>query len=104
MTPNGKIDRHARLDPIDEHVDLREPILMIAARQPNGWVSTTELMTKLNERFGQDRKVNVCGFIRDMISKEKTEPGDVIRLGFAEHIGDGIRITELGRQFLGEMS
>jgi hypothetical protein len=57
----------------------------------------------LSERFEKERKVNVCGIIREMISRERTEP-DVIRLGFVEPIDDGIRITELGRQFLGEMS
>jgi amino acid adenylation domain-containing protein len=93
----------SRLDRIHDRVDLREPILMIVARQPNGWISTAELITELSERFEKERKVNVCGIIREMISRERTEP-DVIRLGFVEHVDDGIRITELGRQFLGEMS
>lgn len=91
------------LDTLRDRAALGEPILMIAARQPNGWISTAELITKLNEKFEKDRKVDFCGIVRDMISMERTEP-DVIRLGFAEHIDDGIRITDLGRQYLGEMS
>jgi hypothetical protein len=91
------------LDPIGERADLGEPILMIAATQPDGWISTADLVTRLSEKFAKDRKLDFCGILRDMISTERAEP-DVIRLGFAEHVNGGIRITDLGRQYLGEMS
>lgn len=90
---------------------LSEAILVLAASRPGGWISLSELVEELNKRFevqGRDaqlddgRTIPLPQLVQEMTSDAGRE--SIIRRGFAECIDDGVRITEFGREYLGEAS
>lgn len=92
--------------------DLIAPALRLASERANGAVSTTDLIAELTELFepsGRDAEViadrNDTHFsqkVRNMIS-HRNQPSSFIANGYAEYTGDGIRITEQGRQLLARL-
>jgi hypothetical protein len=91
--------------------ELWEPILMLAAARPDGWISASELAARLNEMFergcaGAKSPGEPTNDIVDILGTIISPAGgqdNIIRIGFAERIEDGIKITELGREYLKEM-
>ena len=89
--------------------DLVIPALQLAASQPNGVITTTELIEELTEIFqpeGQDAEIlagrNDTHFsqkVRNIISHREDE-STMFALGYARYTGDGIQITDAGRRFL----
>lgn len=89
--------------------DLIVPALRLASERANGEISTTDLIIELTELFqpsGRDAELiegrNDTHFsqkVRNMIS-HRNQPSSFIANGYAEYTGDGIRITEQGRQLL----
>lgn len=89
--------------------DLIAPALRLASERANGEISTTDLiveLTKLFEPSGRDAEImagrNDTHFsqkVRNMVS-HRNQPSSFIANGYAEYTGDGVRITEQGRQLL----
>ena len=91
--------------------DLLIPTLEILAAQPNGFMTTSQLIDALTEALkpsGQDAEIldgrqdtRFSQIVRNMIS-HKTSPGNIIAEGFAEHDDDlkGLRITVAGLSHL----
>jgi hypothetical protein len=89
--------------------DLYEPTLILAASRPGGWIATSDLIAELTEIFqpeGEDAEIlegrqdtRFSQIVRNMIS-HKASPANIIGMGYAEHVDDGVRITEEGRNSL----
>ena len=88
--------------------DILLPTLRILVAQPNGSMTTTDLIAELSEVMdpqGEDAEIlegrhdtRFSQIVRNMIS-HKESPGNIIAEGFAIHLGrrDGLQITEAGR-------
>jgi hypothetical protein len=89
--------------------DLVVPALRLASERPNGEISTAALITELEEMFnptGRDAEIiagrhdtHFSQKVRNLIS-HRNSPSSFIANGYAEYTGDGIRITDQGRQLL----
>lgn len=89
--------------------DLTVPALRLASERPNGEISTADLIEELTELFqpsGKDAEIiqgrhdtHFSQKVRNMIS-HRNAPSSFIANGYAEYTGDGIRITDEGRQLL----
>ncbi|MCI0564636.1 MAG: hypothetical protein MN733_39715 [Nitrososphaera sp.] len=89
--------------------DLIIPSLRLAANRPNGEITTAELIVELTEMFkpeGEDAEIldgrNDSKFsqkVRNLVS-HRAGQRTMFSLGYAEYIGNGIRITEKGREFV----
>ena len=91
--------------------DLLIPTLRKLASQPNGRMSTSQLISELEilmEPTGEDAEIlegrhdtHFSQIVRNMIS-HKTAVGNIIAEGFAIHLGPrrGLEITEAGRLHL----
>jgi hypothetical protein len=88
--------------------ELAIPALRIAAGRPNGYISTTDLITALTEWFepdGEDaeildgrRDTKFSQKVRNLVPHRGGKQ-TIFTLGYAEYTGDGIKITEDGRIF-----
>ena len=89
--------------------DLISPSLRLAATRPNGEVTTAELITELTAMFqpeGEDAEIlegrqdtKFSQKVRNLIS-HRTGRESMFSRGYAEYTGDGIKITQLGREFV----
>src|SRR5271157_5175142 len=89
--------------------ELVVPALQIAADRPNGEISTSELIVALTEWFepeGEDaeildgrRDTKFSQKVRNLIP-HRAGKNTMFSLGYAIYTGDGIKITEAGRQFV----
>jgi hypothetical protein len=92
--------------------DLIIPALRAAAARPAGYISTSDLIQELESEFqpeGQDAEIlegrNDSHFsqkVRNLIS-HRSGPTSMFSKGYAEYTGDGIKITEAGRNFLAQV-
>lgn len=92
--------------------DLVLPTLRLASERPNGEISTGDLIFELTEVFrpsGQDAEIiqgrldtYFSQKVRNLIS-HRGNPTSFIANGYAEYTGDGIRITERGRNLLADL-
>lgn len=92
--------------------DLVMPTLRLAAEKPSGEIATGDLINELTEVFapsGRDAEIledrNDTYFsqkVRNLVS-HRNQPSSFMASGYAEYTGDGIRITEKGRQLLKEI-
>lgn len=89
--------------------DLLLPTLRHLAAQPDGYLSTSDLISALTSDFqpkGEDAE-NLDGrqdtkfsqIVRNMKS-HKDSPENIVAQGFAKPLGRGFVITEAGRKFL----
>lgn len=93
--------------------DLVVPSLRLASERQNGEISTSDLIDELTELFqpsGHDAELianrNDTHFsqkVRNLIS-HRTASTSFIANGYADYTGDGIRITDQGRNLLGSLS
>src|SRR5688572_21265397 len=93
--------------------DLTVPSLRLAAERPNGAIATADLIVELTELFqpsGRDAEIiqgrydtHFSQKVRNMIS-HRNSPSSFIANGYAEYTGDGIKVTDMGRQLLGRLS
>lgn len=91
--------------------DILIPTLRILAAQPNGSMSTSDLITELTDVMnpqGEDAEIlegrqdtRFSQIVRNMVS-HKESPGNIIAEGLAVHLGrrEGLQITEAGRMHL----
>jgi hypothetical protein len=91
--------------------DLLLPTLRLLASQPNGTMSTSELIAELTEVMkpqGDDAEIlegrndtRFSQIVRNMVS-HKDNPENIIARGFAIHTGrrEGLKITDGGRLHL----
>lgn len=89
--------------------DLLLPTLRLLAAAPEGYMSTSRLISELTKQFepeGEDADIlegrqdtKFSQIVRNMIS-HKASPTNIIALGYAERIGRGMKITEAGRKYL----
>jgi hypothetical protein len=89
--------------------ELAVPALQIAANWPNGEITTTDLIVALTEWFepeGEDAEIldgrhdnRFSQKVRNLIP-HRGGKSTIFTLGYAEYTGDGIRITESGRNFV----
>lgn len=89
--------------------DLLLPTLKILAAESSGYLSTTDLKDKLVALFqpeGEDAEIlenrndiRFTQIVRNMISHKKSA-GNIVGLGYVDHVGHGLRITQAGRAFL----
>lgn len=91
--------------------DILLPTLRILGAQPNGAMTTTDLITELTEIMkpqGEDAEIlegrhdtRFSQIVRNMVSHKGT-PGNIIAEGFAVHLGkrDGLQITDAGKLHL----
>lgn len=96
-------------------IDLVVPALRLAASQPDGFISTSELITELEAVFnpqGRDAEVitgrsdtHFSQKVRNMISHRNNE-SSFISNGYAEYDSTerGIRITDAGRRLLQQLN
>jgi len=92
--------------------DLIIPALKAAASRPDGYISTSDLVTALEEEFepdGQDAEIlegrqdtYFSQKVRNLVSHRNTVTS-LFTKGYAEYTGNGIRITEAGRAFLAQV-
>lgn len=100
----------SKKDRISE-ADLLLPTLRILASQPNGSMTTSDLIVELTEVMnpqGEDAEIlegrqdtRFSQIVRNMVS-HKDMQGNIIAEGFAVHLGrrEGLQITEAGRLHL----
>lgn len=91
--------------------DLLIPTLRILDRQPKGTLTTSELISALEDEFqphGEDAEIlegrqdtRFSQIVRNMVS-HKGATGNIIAEGFVEHLGarKGVKITDAGRAHL----
>lgn len=91
--------------------DLLLPTLRILAAQPNGSMTTSDLISELTEVMnpqGEDAEIlegrqdtRFSQIVRNMVS-HKQVPGNIIAEGFAIHTGrkEGLQITDAGRRHI----
>jgi hypothetical protein len=89
--------------------DLIVPALSAAAVRADGFISTSDLIMELEAHFqpeGKDAEIldgrNDSHFsqkVRNLIS-HRTSSTSMFKMGYAEYVNDGIRITDAGRAFL----
>jgi hypothetical protein len=92
--------------------DLVVPTLRATANSPSGEISTTDLIEELEELFqpeGQDAEILEGSHdsyfsqkVRNLISHRDTQTS-MFERGYAEYTGDGIKITDAGRDFLDQV-
>ena len=89
--------------------DLLLPTLRILAAEPDGYLSTTEIISALTTEFqpkGEDAEIlegrydtKFSQIVRNMKS-HKTSPENIVAQGFVVEQGRGLRITDAGRAYL----
>jgi hypothetical protein len=89
--------------------ELAIPALQVAANRPSSYISTTDLILELTEWFepeGEDAEIldsrsdtKFSQKVRNLIPHRGGKK-TIFALGYAEYTGDGIRITDEGRNFL----
>jgi hypothetical protein len=89
--------------------DLVMPSLRLAASKAGGQITTSDLIQELTDLFnptGKDAEIipgrkdtYFSQKVRNLIS-HRDQDTSFIKNGYAEYIGDGIRITEAGRKLL----
>jgi|SRR5271154_3146142 hypothetical protein len=94
--------------------DLAIPALRAASEQPNGYISTTDLIEHLEEYFqpeGEDAKIlegrhdsKFSQIVRNLVSHRGGQ-NTIFAKGYAEYVeeGKGIQITEKGRLFIAQV-
>lgn len=92
--------------------DLVRPALEAAEGRTNGFISTSDLIDELTQKFqptGEDAQIlgdrsdtYFSQKVRNLIS-HRNEPHSFIHNGLAEYdpVNQGIKITDAGRKFLG---
>lgn len=100
----------SKKDRISE-ADLLLPTLRVLAAQPNGSMTTSDLIAELTEIMnpqGEDAEIlegrqdtRFSQIVRNMVS-HKQVPGNILAEGFAIHTGrkQGLKITDAGRLHL----
>jgi phosphoglycolate phosphatase-like HAD superfamily hydrolase len=88
------------------------PALRAMAERPNGYVSTSELITELEAEFrptGEDAKIldnrhdtKFSQVVRNLKSHQNNSTSFVVN-GYAEVVDDGFRITPAGRKYLAQL-
>lgn len=89
--------------------DLIVPALRAAARRPDGFISTSDLIAELEKEFepaGEDAEIldnrndsKFSQIVRNLKS-HKNNSTSMFKKGYAEEEEDGLRITDKGREFL----
>lgn len=91
--------------------DLAVPALQAAAAKGSGFISTTDLIAALEDDFqpvGDDAEIlegrqdsKFSQIVRNLVS-HRDSPTSIFAKGYAEYVDEekGIRITDLGREFL----
>jgi hypothetical protein len=89
--------------------DLTIPTLRLLAKEPTGYLSTSDLIAELTEEFhpeGADAEIldgrhdtKFSQIVRNMKS-HKTSANNIIALGYVIEVYKGFRITDDGRAFL----
>jgi hypothetical protein len=89
--------------------DLLLPTLRHLAAQPDGWLSTSDLISALTNEFqpkGEDAEIldgrhdtKFSQIVRNMKS-HKDSPEDIIALGFVKPQARGFAITDENRKYL----
>lgn len=92
--------------------DIRIPALEIMASQNNGYISTSDLIAELEKHFkpdGEDAEIldnrndtKFSQIVRNIKSHKNTRT-NIFARGYAEEVGDGIRITDVGRSYLASL-
>ncbi|MDN3279128.1 hypothetical protein QWJ07_33025 [Frankia sp. RB7] len=92
--------------------DARIPALRAAAARRDGYISTSDLIQLLEDEFaptGEDAEIldgrndtKFSQIVRNLKS-HKDASTNIFKRGFAEEVGDGIRITEAGLRFLNQL-
>jgi hypothetical protein len=92
--------------------DLIIPALRAAAARPGGYISTSDLIQVLEDEFqpeGRDAEIldgrhdsHFSQKVRNLVSHRESSTS-MFKKAYAEYTGDGIRITETGRQFLAQV-
>lgn len=91
--------------------DLIVPTLRAANSRKNGFIATSDLIDALEAEFqpqGEDAKIldgrndsKFSQIVRNLKS-HKNSGTSIFKKGYAEEIGDGLRITDAGRSFLSQ--
>lgn len=89
--------------------DLLIPTLRQLAAAPGGYLSTSDLISKLTREFspeGEDAEIlngrqdtKFSQIVRNMKS-HKDSPANIVGRGYAVAVDDGFRITDAGRAYL----
>jgi hypothetical protein len=92
--------------------DIRIPALRAAAARTDGYISTSDLIQLLTDEFapaGEDAEIldgrndtKFSQIVRNLKS-HKDASTSIFARGWAEEVGDGIRITEAGRKYLTQL-
>lgn len=92
--------------------DLVIPALKAAAARPNGYISTADLITVLEDEFqpeGEDAEIldgrqdsRFSQKVRNLISHRTTSTSMFVK-GYAEYVSEGVKITDAGRAFLAQV-
>ena len=92
--------------------ELVVPTLQIAAGRPNGEISTSDLIIALTELFepeGEDAEnspgrndTRFSQKVRNLIS-HREGINTMFARGYAEYMGDEIKVTEEGRRFVNSL-
>jgi hypothetical protein len=89
--------------------DLISPSLRLAASHPDGEITTAELIEELTDMFqpeGEDGEIlegrqdtKFSQKVRNLVS-HRAGRQTMFSRGYVEYTGDGIRITQHGREFV----
>lgn len=89
--------------------DLVIPALRAAAAKPDGYITTSDLITALEEEFepaGEDAEIldgrndsKFSQIVRNLKS-HKNSGTSIFKKGYVVEEGEGLRITDAGRAFL----
>ena len=81
---------------------LIEPLLRLCAARPTGLISDSKLLAALTAIFKQGDDPKFAQIVQEMTSDEDSY-NNVVSAGYVERVGDGVKITELGRKHIAEL-
>jgi hypothetical protein len=101
--------------PMPGHIRERHlvvPVLLAAAESPGGYISTAELIGVLETEFnpdGEDSEIlpelddtRFAQKVHNLVARRGSQTS-MFGFGYAEHVDQGIRITNAGRAFLAQV-